>query len=257
MGNSSSQKAADAAKNRRYSRSSGFAHWMDNVKDKKTLKINMKQTSPGRGSFTLIYTDSSSDDFVSIKSTFTFSGSYSQVGSHEEADLFGVSIKLNPRGNVVSGDAQRDKKQDRHPSIKQVKKSAEQIDDSKDSMSVSTPGGGSTITRTTRFLTEKLVCKLTEDSCTQTWTIVPSTLPDCLEKTASEIERRVSWEWTDENGLKVHHSAPPGTLDFVGEETFEGGTSYLDLKIRIPQLQNGLEKSVVCLNEVGGWKLGK
>ena len=116
MGNSTAHFKAEPAKNRRYSRSSGFAIGADNLKDKKLLKIHLKQISPGRGNFVLTYTDDSSDDFLNIKSTFVFSGTYSQSSASDDRDLFGVSITVNPRGNVVTEDA-KNKKSGRHPSM--------------------------------------------------------------------------------------------------------------------------------------------
>lgn len=262
MGNNS-QKSAESAKNRRYSRSSGFTHWMDNMKDKKVMKITLKSNGDGRGNFTMVYTDDSSDDFQSSKSVFTFTGSYRHLGSEEHNDLFGVSIVVNPKGAVVIED---DKKLDKSRLAAQ-KASAAKADGFVSSARENIPDAvmvdrqikaSNSIVKVTRFLTEKVTCKLTEGDCTQVWTIIPSTEPDCTETTPSEIERSVSWPWTIEPGAKFTHKAPPGTLDFVGEETFEAsGMSSIDLKLRIPQLACGHTPPTVCLHEMGGWKLGK
>jgi hypothetical protein len=255
MGNTNNQKSAEKAKNRRYSRASGFSHWMDNIRDKKSLKISMKQIGEGNGTFTLTYIDESSDDFLSTKSHFTFTGNYQHM-SEEERDLFGVGLVLGSQGALIldySDDPQQAKSDERTES-KVTRASKGRADES----NIDQSSTGIPTLKMTRFFTEKLACKLTEGNCTQSWTIVQSTLPDCLETTAADILCRVSWLWSGVDGVKATRKAPPGTLDFIGEESFESdGSSSIDLKIRVPHLAAGFSPPVVVLNEVGGWKLGK
>jgi hypothetical protein len=266
MGNATSQKAAEQAKHRRYSRTSGYSHWMDNIKDKKLLKINLKQTSDSQGTFTLLYTDDSSDDFLNLKSNFTFTGRYQHLLQPDEREAFGVIIPVTARGAVLvegattataatsSNDLHKSKPPNHKGSTDPFVASSKDAAD----LELFKQTINNTTTKMTRFFTEKIVCKLTEGTCVQSWTIVQSTQPDCIETAPADIVQKVSWPWSGVDGAKLSHQAPPGTLDFVGEESFEpGGASSIDLKIRIPQLAAGHNPPVVCLNEVGGWKLGK
>ena len=270
MGNSNTSKPGELAKNRRYSRSSAFTHGMDNIRDKQALKITMKQTSDMQGNFSLSYLDESIDDFMTIRSNFTFSGRYQHVSIDDEKDLFGVGFPPSFRPDFLE---EKQLPQLQQPNLNPTASPKLIQQNRSDSLMV----GSSFSTRTvdsdakrssspaikhasvtaTRFFTEKLVCKLTEGNSTQYWTVSPSTQPDCLETTPQDIINKVSWLWSGVDGAKVTHTAPPGSLDFLGLENIEQAGPTIDLRIRIPQLAAGNNPPILRLNELSGWKLGK
>ena len=316
---------------RRYSRASGFTHWSDNIRDKKLIKINMRQTSESGGTFKLTYQDDSSDDFLSIRSTFVFTGKYQveRVGAVSGSELFGVGLPVSSKGDIVAtatpkttsgtpkagggegkktpapaagtgagagaaaGAGADDEERESvdevgvelvglgpapNTSTKGAGKgpiASKRTDSTTVAVSAarnkpargpgsekgdaetttaggsSTTGGGATTDptagiRITRFVTEKLSCKLSEGKTSSHWTIEPSATPDC--------DAQMAWKW-DNPQSKEHHTAPPEALNILGEEDVETGA--IDLRIRIPQLAAGWDPPVVVLNDVTGWKLGK
>jgi len=213
--------ASKEPKTRRFSSITNFTHWMDNMSDKKSIKIRMNKKSIDgfEGTFTLWYTDDSNDEFMNIKSNFTFNGVYAP-------DAEAGSI---------------------------------------------------------RFITRELICKLSEDGSGSTWWILPSEAPDCSINDVGVI----SWPWdSSETASKavsssastttsstssgptanlpslrrpssktITHTAPIGSMDFVGEDNPETGGFML--RLRMPQLAAGWNPSVVALNPTSGWELSK
>ncbi len=189
-----------------------FTHWMDNMSDKKSIKIKMtkKPIDGFDGVFTLFYIDDTNDEFMNIKSSFTFNGVYapdSEVGS-------------------------------------------------------------------IKFTTRELICKMSEDGKGSIWWILPSDNPDCIINAAGAI----TWPWDVSSTNKsvsaasassprhaqnlrrpsskaVMHTAPIGSMDFVGEDNPETGGFML--RLRIPQLAAMWNPSVVALNPTCGWELSK
>lgn len=253
-----------SAKNRRYSQSSAFSHWSDHIKEKKVLTISLKETSAEQGLFTLSYTDESSDNFFTTKTHFVFSGRYQHqphnaptpaLGSGEvDQDAFGVKILVDTKGDVVLEDV---------IPLTATRKMTVDSSTTMRSESSTKPRAVPVVSlkSTTRFFTEKLTCKLSEGEVTESWMVVQSTSPNCLEKTPEHMKQRVSWNWPATGVEKSHgqylQHAPAGTLDFIGEELVEGQTSTIDLRIRFPQLQAWLTPPVLALNETTGWKLAR
>jgi hypothetical protein len=286
---------------------------MDNIRDKKLIKIKLKQISENSGSFTLSYTDDSSDDFLNIKSTFTYTGKYFVEGKASSLgvnDAFGVGIITTPKGEVLTGE-----EADLAAEELELEMIASPIKGGKDAtgkrseslvMAGTSPKRGltkipekqpthhgkndhgatnnnnttiaaappttatsttntTTITngkpptaprrvstsisrnvRITKFVTERLTCKLTDGGISSFWTIEPSEKPDC--------DAHCAWPW--EGTLsKMSHTAPADALNFLGQEDIETGS--IDLRMRIPQLAAGWNPPVVVLNEMTGWKLDK
>jgi len=261
---------------------------MDNIKDEKVIKIKLSRISEKEGTFQLMYLDKSSDDFMSIKTTFTYTGRYREVSGEESKDmLFGVVIPMvpsdvNKKHSVAQtvDDSKEESKDfapppdDRQAAEFDVAGTIHKIDHNSNNKRKSTAASkrSSTTTasppaanppkpancRTTRFTTERLVCKLSEGDATATWVIEPSEVSDCQEMKEKDpkkqMESHVSWLWPG-SGARETHKAPIGSLDFIGEENFDTGA--INLVIRIPQLAAGWNPPVVVLNELGGWQLGK
>lgn len=241
------------SKNRRYSQSSAFSHWSDHIKEKKVLTISLKETGSDQGMFTLSYTDESSDNFFTTKTHFVFSGRYQHQRSAnssspivEELDVFGVKLPVDTKGDII---------------LEEVPITLTRKMTVDSSATLRSEASASVNKSVTRFFTEKLTCKLAEGELVENWVIVQSTQPNCLERTAEQIKQRVSWNWPATGVEKTHNhylqQAPPGTLDFIGEELIEGQTSSIDLRIRFPQLQAWLTPPVLALNETTGWKLAR
>jgi len=257
----SPKRPPEAAKSRRYSRASAFNHWMDNIKDRKFLKMHMKQLGDNNGTFTLVYVDEFADEFFNVKTNFTYVGTYQIARENESREIFGVVLPVDSRGVIDLKDSSY---REKDPDIGHML-STERIADSTGAgmnkeLSINAQDRSKTSSNVqfAKFFTEKLTCTITENNSTQVWVITPSTNPDCMEKTPREIQQKVSWLWTGENMLKVAHTAPPGALDFVGEECFEPkGSSSVDLRFRFPLLVTSQNPAVVALSEMGGWKLGK
>ena len=219
------------------------------------------------GAFTLVYTDDSSDDFISIKSTFTYSGYFCPVEGVDQ-DPFGIKILVNTKGNVIPDVDDDDLEEQEKINVKRSESlvgrrgttaASKLIDDEKLEKTFDSSNQSRTSSKmqdqkklVTKFITQKLVCKLCEGTVTTTWTIVPGDMPDCSE--AGTKSDAVSWPWSG-SSTKESHVAPRGALDFLGEEDLESGA--IDLKIRIPQLAAAWTPPVVVLTEVGGWKLDK
>jgi hypothetical protein len=258
-----SAKSKQVPSTRRYSRASGFTHWMDNIKDRRVINIKMNKDAndPSRGTFSLVYTDDSSDDFLNIKSTFTYHGRFCLVEGEEAP--FGIKIPVNTKGNVVTDEALTDlaavKRSESLVGRRGTTAASKLVDEERMALEEeATKSLDRTSSKydlrgtTTRFITSKLVCKLQEGGFASAWTIEPGEHTDCIE--AGTDSTNVSWLWSA-HGSKESHVAPPGALDFLGEEDPENGA--IDLKIRIPQLAAGWSPPVVVLTEVGGWKLDK
>jgi len=249
---------------------------MDNIKDRRVIKIKMNRDArdASRGTFTLMYSDDSSDDFQSIKSSFTYTGSFCIVDNND-VDPFGIRISVNNKGNVITDADGEEYTNDssgagqgvplrRSESMmgRRGTTAASRLMIEESLANEGDASHGSRVSSKTemkknmmRFSTHRLVCKLTEGSTTSVWHIESGDKSDCVEAANNaKTDLNVSWPWMGNSG-KESHVAPRGVIDFVGEEDLESGA--IDLKIRIPQLAASWTPPVVVLTEVGGWKLEK
>ena len=228
-----------SATTRRYSRASGFSHIMDNIVDRKNLKIKMKQTNVKEdgsveGTFSLYYLDDSSDDFMRLKSNFTYTGTCAlrfSVSCFTSNALCSRGAPIPPR--FVRASCMSDPTPTPQPADSGTKNDQGEL--------------------ILHFRTQSLTCKLSEDGAARTWVITPHAEPDSTTQEQTDI---ISWEWDPSKGSKsatVQHTAPLGALDIFGEE--DASTGNMNLKFRIPQLAAAWSTPVVALNPSGGWEL--
>ena len=102
------QTLASSSSTQVYSRSTGFTHYSDNVKDRKKLKLVMKRKKNAdpkvlnNGNFTLRYDDDVADDFQNTKTSFVYTGTYFvealEIGD-EQRDGIGISTQRETPGD--------------------------------------------------------------------------------------------------------------------------------------------------------------
>lgn len=248
---------------------------LDNIKDEKVIKITMSKQTKSEGTFQLFYVDKCSDDFISLKTQFTYVGKYYELSNEDRKNVaFGILIPMVPEGVDEEKKGKRNSKleiqskdnnsKDNNNDVVDLAGTLEKITVRKSTITTQTTAassGAQIRTRATKFVTERLTCKLTEGSTTSMWVIEPGSEPDCLEMSAKNpakaMATQISWPWpgTGPNLAKQNHIAPLGSLDFMGEENLDTGA--INIVIRIPQLNPGYDPPVLLLTENGGWQLGK
>jgi hypothetical protein len=229
--------ASKVPKTRRFSRMTNFTHWMDNISDKKLIKIKMtRKPSEGfDGVFILWYQDDAADDFMNIKSTFTFSGKYTP-GTEAGSIKFvtnELNCKLTEDGHSFTWRITPADKPDciinESTGVISWPWDTYGVADNRSASSATIPASGS------------------PPSGELVGVANSTTSTDKLTPRRSSIFRGFS--------KVIEHTAPLGSLDFVGEDNPETGGFVL--RLRIPQLAAGWNPAVVALNPMGGWELSK
>jgi hypothetical protein len=234
-------------KTRRFSRLTSFTHWMDNMSDKKSIKIKMtRRPSEGfDGVFTLWYQDDSNDEFMNIKSSFTFSGNYApdtEAGSikfttHE------LICKLSEDGHGFSWRITPTDKPD--CSINQTSGVISWPWDPYDPLASKSPP------------TTVLSVSTGQNSATGTTAAAATASGESGDDDAAPSSLSTPRKSTLFRGYSklIEHTCPLGSLDFSGEDNPETGGFVL--RLRIPQLAAGWNPAVVALNPMSGWELSK
>lgn len=198
-----------------------FTHWMDNMSDKKSIKIRMtrKPADGYEGTFTLWYSDDTNDEFMNIKSSFTFNGVYAP-GSEPG------SIRFITRELICK------LSEDGHGSTWWILPSENPDCTVSDSGVISWPWDSSETASKANSSSASTITSST--SSTGSAGLAPLRRP---------------------SAKTITHTAPIGAMDFVGDDNPETGGFML--RLRIPQLAAGWNPSVVALNPTSGWELSK